>query len=311
MFGFRPDGRRLIRGIDPIIQFTPYIMPTRADAQNFCRQTLEYDVLADYIKAAREKGHNLTFMSIVIAAFVRTVSQCPELNRFIMNKQIYARNRISVSFVVLRRRSDDSIMESLAKVDFEATDTIFDVGRKIEEAVGQGREDRNTNLTDMFARTLLAIPGLTTVVVGLVKLLDRYGLMPGLVYKASPFHTSMFITNMASINMTYLYHHLYNFGTTSIFLGLGKIEKALKPSGGGKIGYKNQMPIGVVTDERICGGASYARAFSVMLKYFRDPSLMEVPPENVNFETEPIYLRKARKARKKAEKKAVKMAKVV
>ncbi len=60
-------------------------------------------MLADYIKAGHEKGHNLTFMSIVIAAFVRTVSQCPELNRFIMNKQIYARNRISVSFVVLRR----------------------------------------------------------------------------------------------------------------------------------------------------------------------------------------------------------------
>ena len=206
-------------------------MPTRADAQNFCRQTLDYDVLADYIKAAHAKGHNLTFMSIVIAAFVRTVSQCPELNRFIMNKQIYARNRISVSFVVLKRRSDDSIMESLAKVEFEATDTIFDVGRKIEEAIGQGREDKSSNLTDIFARTLLAVPGLATVVVGLVKLLDRYGLIPGIVYKASPFHTSMFITNMASINMTYLYHHLYNFGTTSIFLGLGKIERALKEVG--------------------------------------------------------------------------------
>jgi hypothetical protein len=111
----------------------------------------------------------------VIAAFVRTVSQCPELNRFIMNKQIYARNRISVSFVVLRRRADDSIMESLAKVEFEATDTVFDVSRKIDEAVGQGREDKNTNLTDLFARTLLAVPGLTTVVVGLVKLLDATG----------------------------------------------------------------------------------------------------------------------------------------
>ena len=190
-------------------------------------------------------------------------------------------------------------------MEFEATDTVFDVGRKIEEAVGQGREDKNSNLTDLFARTLLAIPGLATVTVGLVKLLDRYGLMPSIVYKASPFHTSMFITNMASI-----YHHLYNFGTTSIFLGLGKIERALKPSGGGKIGYKNQLPIGVVTDERICGGAGYARALSIMQKYFRDPSLMEAPPENVNFETEPIYLRKARKARKKAEKRAVKMMKV-
>ena len=281
----------------------------RCDAQVMLTYKADYEPLARYIVAKGAEGYKLSFMDIVLAAYVRAISQMPELNRFIANKQIYARNRISVSFVVLRRRSDDSIMESLAKVEFEATDTIFDVGRKIEDAVGQGREDKNTNLTDMFARTLLAIPGLATVVVGMVKLLDRYGLMPGLVYKASPFHTSMFITNMASINMTYLYHHLYNFGTTSIFLGLGKIERALKPLGGGKIGYKNQLPIGVVTDERICGGAGYARAFSIMQKYFRDPSLMEVPPETVNFETEPIYLRKARKARKKAEKKATKIAK--
>jgi hypothetical protein len=310
MFGFRPDGRRLMKGIDPIVQFTPYIMPTRVDAQNFCKQTIDYNTLALYIKQARTKGHNLTFMSIVIAAFVRTVSQCPELNRFVINKQIYARNRISVSFVVLRRRPDDSIMESLAKVDFEATDTVFDVGRKIEEAVGAGREDKSANLTDLFARTLLAVPGLATVVVGLVRLLDRYGLMPGIVYKASPFHTSMFITNMASINMTYIYHHLYNFGTTSIFLGLGKIERALKPISGGKLGYRNEMPIGVVTDERICGGASYARALSVMQRYLRDPSLMEAPPDDVKYETEPIYLRKARKLQKKADRNSVKMKKV-
>ena len=55
MFGFRSDGRRLWR-LDPIVQFTPYIMPTRADAQNFCKQTVDYDVLANYIKKKREEG---------------------------------------------------------------------------------------------------------------------------------------------------------------------------------------------------------------------------------------------------------------
>lgn len=285
MFGIRPDGRR-IWGADPIIHFTPYIMPARNDAQNFCKQTLDYDVLVKYIKEKRAQGHNLSFMTIVIAAYLRTIAHCPELNRFIANKQLYARNRISVSFVVLKDTQSDRIDESLAKVEFNPGDTIFQVEEKIEAAIAHGRKSKKGTLTDRFARVLLAVPGLASLVVGLARLLDRYGLLPGLVYDASPFHTSLFITNMASINMTYIYHHLYNFGTTSVFVALGKIERALQPLPGGKVGYKNQLPLGIVTDERIMGGASYARVFGVLRKYLNDPRLLEEPPESIRTEVE-------------------------
>ncbi|MEG2136606.1 MAG: hypothetical protein RR150_11010 [Clostridia bacterium] len=285
MFGRRPDGRR-IWGADPIIHFTPYIMPTRNDAQNFCKQALDYDVMVRYIKEKRAEGHDFSFMTIVIAAFVRAISECPELNRFIGNKQLYARNRISVSFVVLKDTHTDRIDESLAKVEFNPTDTIFDVEDKIERAIVHSRESEMGTLTDRFARIILRVPGLPTLLIGFAKLLDRYGFLPSLIYDASPFHTSLFITNMASINMTYIYHHLYNFGTTSVFLALGKIERAVQPLAGGKITYKNQLPLGVVTDERICGGASYARAFGVLRKYLTDPTLLELAPEKVNLETE-------------------------
>ena len=36
MFGRRPDGRR-IKGIDPVVRITPYIMPMRCDAQVFLK----------------------------------------------------------------------------------------------------------------------------------------------------------------------------------------------------------------------------------------------------------------------------------
>ncbi len=283
MFGFRPDGRR-VPGVDPIIQLTPYIMPTRADAQNFCKQSLDYDTLVKYIKEKRADGHNLSFMTIIVAAYVRTMAICPELNRFVVNKQIYARNRVSVSFVVLKNTDNGRIDESLAKIEVNVTDTIFDIERKIERAVEHGRKSKKGTWTDQFARGLLAVPGLATGAVALVKLLDRYGLLPSFVYDASPFHTSLFITNMASINMTYIYHHLYNFGTTSVFIALGKIERALKPQPGGAVSYKNQLPIGVVTDERIMGGASYARVFGVMLGFLNDPALLETVPTDVKYE---------------------------
>lgn len=291
MFGIRPDGLR-VKQADPIILFTPYIMPARNDAQNICKITLDYDVLARYIKQKRMEGQAISFMTIVLAGYIRTLSQHPELNRFVANKQLFARNVISISFVVLKETEPGKPPEeSLAKVEFNPEDTIFDVNEKITKTIENGRKLAEGTLTDKFAGVVLKVPGFPNFVVGLARLLDRYGLLPKLVHDASPFHTSMFITNMASINMPYLYHHLYNFGTTSVFLAIGKVERSLLPLPGGKMGYKRQLPLGVVTDERIMGGAEFAIVFRTMSKYMNNPELLETPPEQVKTD---IPLKRAR-----------------
>ena len=86
MFGYRPDGRR-ISNIDPIVRITPYLMPMRCDAQVFLQHKVDYEKLARYIAAQRMKDEQITFMNIIVAADVRAISQHPEVNRFIMNKQ--------------------------------------------------------------------------------------------------------------------------------------------------------------------------------------------------------------------------------
>ncbi|MBR2571318.1 MAG: hypothetical protein IKE30_04240 [Clostridia bacterium] len=283
MFGRRPDGRR-VKNLDPIIEFTPYIMPLRNDAQNLCKIPLDCDNMARYIKQQKISGHSITFMTIIIAAFVRTVSEHPEINRFIANKRIYARNNISISFVVLKRTAGGEMDEAVCKIELNPDDTLYDVEQKIEGAVELSHDEQADTLTNGFAKMLLRVPGLPTLVVGLARLLDRYGILPPPIVDISPFHASMWITNMASISMTYIYHHIYNFGTTSIFLALGKTEKALQPLPGGDAGYKNQMTLGVVTDERICGGVTYAQAFGTMRKYLMDPSLLEKKPASVKTE---------------------------
>ena len=145
MFGIRSDGRRL-KGADPIVMVTPYIMPARVDAQNFCTLMLDYDPLVRYIKEKRLQGHNMTFMTIILAAYVRVVSQCPELNRFVSNKQIFARNRISISFVVIKGGDDngEAPEESVVKVEFDPGDTIFQVEEKTGQAIALGRGEGRT-----------------------------------------------------------------------------------------------------------------------------------------------------------------------
>ena len=132
-----------------------------------------------------------------------------------------------------------------------------------------------------LASAVLKIPLLPNLVVGLVKLLDRYGLLPKALLDGLPFHTSMFITNNASIGLMRVYHHIYNFGDTSMFISMGTPQRGYSVDAGGNVVRKCTLPVGVTVDERVCGGAVYAKLFAVMKNCLRHPEQLETPPEKV------------------------------
>ena len=282
MFGFRPDGRR-IASIDPIVRITPYLMPMRCDAQVFLQHKLDYEKLARYIPEKSSEGERVTFMQIIIAAFVRAVSQHPEINRFIMNKEFYARKNCTVSFTMLKDPQNAEGGETACKIFFDLTDTLFDVRDRMNLAIEANRGVENKNFLDKLVGVLLSIPGLATTIVGLVRLLDRYGLCPGALIDELPFHTSMYITNNASIGLHHVNHHIYNFGSTNLFFGMGSVEKIMVMDGG-KPRMKRYLPIGITADERVCSGAHYAGFFATMIRHLENPELLEVPPESVRFD---------------------------
>ena len=282
MFGYRPDGRR-IGSIDPIVRITPYLMPMRCDAQVFLQHKLDYEKMARYIAAQSAKGEKITFMQIIVAAFVRAVSQHPEINRFIMNKQYYSRKNCTVSFTMLKDPQNNDSPETSVKIRFDPTDTIYDVRDRMASAVTANRGEDTSNFVDKLARGLLAVPGLPTLVVGLVRLLDRYGLCPGALLDELPFHTSMFITNNASIGLHHVNHHIYNFGNVGLFFGMGTSERVAVEEDG-TVRLKRFLPIGITADERVCSGAHYARFFADMRRYLDHPELLEESPESVRFD---------------------------
>ena len=287
MFGFRPDGRR-VKDIDPVVRITPFLMPMRCDAQVFLQHRADYELMARYIAKKGAEGEKVTFMQIIIAAFVRTVSQHPEINRYIMNKQFFSRNCCSVSFTMLKDMTDPDAGETAVKIKFDLTDTIFDVRDRMNKVIAASRGVENQNFVDKLVKLLFAIPGLPTAIVSIVRLLDRYGLCPGALLDELPFHTSMYITNNASIGLHHVNHHIYNFGSTSLFFGMGTVERvAVVEKGVTRM--KRFLPIGITADERVCSGAHYAQFFGTMSYLLNHPEELEVPPETVRFDPKCEY----------------------
>ncbi len=288
MFGRRADGK-LLKKIDPIIALTPYLMPMRCDAQVFLNYKLDYEKMARYIVEQGSKGNKLTFMELIIAAFVRVVSELPEVNRFVANKRLYARTQLTVSFVLLKDTGDpDNIEENTVKCYFDPRDTIFDVAKRVDIAIEQARREEADNSTMKVAKLLLN-PILANIVVFLARFLDRYGIMPKYIMDASPFHTSLFFTQMASIGMPAVNHHIYNFGTTSLFVSMGSVLRETAAGPDGKTVRKRYLPIGITADERICAGAIYAKLVNRIMHYIDNPHLLETPPETVRFEEDNAY----------------------
>ena len=283
MFGKRPDGIR-VKGIDPVMRITPYVMPMRCDAQVFLKHRTDLEVMTRYIqKQLAEKNERITFMQIIIAAYVRAVSQHPEINRFVMNKQLFSRNNCSAAFTILNDPHDEEQGEAVVKVKFDLTDTIYDVRDRMASAVAANRIDQPAGFVDKLLNTLFAVPGLATVVVGLVRFLDRYGLAPGILMEELPFYVGMYITNTASIGLHDVNHHLYNWGNVGLFFGMGTPEKVAVVEGN-STRMKRYLPIGITADERVCSGAHYGRFFADMKRYLDHPELLEAPPEKVRFD---------------------------
>lgn len=272
----RADGKR-IKNADPMYTVGAYIMSKRVDSMNMITVDIPLDPIKKYIAKRRE--YKISHLALVISAYLRTAAEYPALNRFVVNKKIYARNEFAVGMVVLK--PDDGGHGTMSKMYFDYEDTIFDVQRKIDEFIEKNRQSGDTNSTDDIIKKLLKVPGLCNVGVGLFKFLDKHGILPKKIIDASPFHMSLGITNLASIRTNHIYHHTYEFGTTSVFISMGNPRYVIKMKEEKPI-FERCIPLGVVMDERICSGSYFAMAFRRVSEYLKTPELLEEAPRVIN-----------------------------
>ena len=201
---------------------------------------------------------------------------------------MYVRNELAISFVVLREGPDGKTQENVVQCKFDPNDTVFDVAARTSQAILEGRRPEVDNATVKIAKILLN-PLLATTVAAVMRLMDRYGIMPRPILEASPFHTSMFFTNMMSIGMPAVNHHIYNFGTCSLFVSMGSVERSTVLNDKGEVQRKRYLPLGITADERVCAGHLYASMVALFNKYLNDPSILEEKPEKVLYDQGMIY----------------------
>lgn len=272
----RKDGRK-IKTIDPMYKLISHIMVERNDSMNMIELTVQQDPIRKYIRKKKDEGYTFSHLAVVLAAYIRTIADYPFLNRFVVNKTLYARKEVAIGMVVLKPGETEGTM---SKMYFNPGMTIYEIQNVLDEYINKNRGAGKTNSTDKLMGILLSIPGLARVGVNFIKFLDKHGLLPKAVIDASPFHCTMTITNLASIGTNYIFHHVYNFGTTSMIMAMGNTrEDPVKRHG--EIVFEKVIPIGLVMDERIAEGVQFAMACRKLQSILLNPEVLEQPPEQV------------------------------
>ncbi len=279
-FGDRYDGRR-VRNSDPTNVIIPFIMRDRNDSEVFFDAEVDISKIDELVREKRKNGEEARLLDYIIAIIVRTISQYPRMNRFIAGRRCFARDNILISMVI-KRELNINTPETAVKFEFDPRSTVDDISKRIDEVIEKTKAKNDQNSTDKLMKSLNKLPRfLFSFAIWFMRFTDFYGILPKSVHNASPFHTSVFITNMGSIGAEPIYHHIYNFGSTSIFIAMGNRRKQRVIGKEGKITERKIMKLRFVADERIADGYYLSVALKYFTNLFEHPEILDTPPENV------------------------------
>ena len=280
-FGDRKEGR-LLRSLLAFAKFVPFIMPTRNDACNQYEESFEVSDVDRRLRKLRVDGYKgIGILHFIIAAYIRGVSMLPGMNRFVVGRRIYARDNIEVVMTVKRSLAIDAT-ETTIKVVFEPTDTIFDVYRKMSEKIDEIKTVEGNNNTEDVAEAMCKAPRfLLRFALTILRIMDYFGWLPQSLLDASPFHGSMIITDLGSLRIGPIYHHIYNFGTLPVFISFGAKRHAYELDRHGNMVDRKYVDCKFVMDERTVDGHYYAQFLQAFRYICQHPEIVETPPSKV------------------------------
>lgn len=303
MFSKRADGIK-VKNLNTIEKAAPFFMKSRVGAQQLITQTVRCEPVEKFIKEQRALGKDYSYTHILMASIVRLFYLKPKLNRFILRDVIYEHKDITLCMVVRTKLTEDG-EELELKFHFDGTETIDDVKKVIDETIEKnlttGDDSYKTTKAASFLDKLPAWMFRTAM--WFVRLFDRHNCFTKFISDASCFHCSCFITNLKSIKLDSIYHHLYEFGTCSVFVAMGKTKVVPYVKDYTEVVPEKVFDLGITLDERIADGFYFSKTLRIWNDIFNNPECLLEKQKSKTTLTKPKKLSKEDKKANKQKKK--------
>ena len=272
----RPDGD-LCRDDSPVRRLTPYLMRGRNESAVLHDSVYDLRRTRAWLKAYnRAHAGRATLFHLFAYACACALHARPALNRFVSGSRIYQRRGVSVAFVAKVEMSDAAPFATVKLVVPRGQpfpEFVAGVTGAVDGARGGGRG------VDREVALVMRLPGpLVRMLVALARLLDAWNLLPGWLTKDDPMYSSVFLANLGSAGISDAYHHLYEWGNTSIFGAMGAPQRMPFVEGDAVIVHEG-LRVRWTFDERIQDGFYAARSLAIAQRILEDPERHLGPAE--------------------------------
>ena len=275
MFGRRADATR-VRDLDLVRRFMPYLSPRRGDSLFYMMEEIEVDAALEYLvkrNLERPEDRPLTLFHL----FLRAISQAMELrsgvNRFVKGRKLWQRDGIYLTFSAKRELIDGSPLITIKRRFHPESESIEEMADAIYAKLTAGRAGRKTT-SDKELKWMMLLPGIVIrTMMGGMRIVDELGLLPRRMIEADPLFTSAILANLGSIHFGGGFHHLWEYGTASIFGVLGRIDR--RPDG------RRFIQVGWTYDERIADGMYAYFSLEGVRQRIERPELLEKTTEEL------------------------------
>lgn len=283
--GDRVDGYR-IRKLNATAIGAIGFMRSRVEAQVTTSFEADLSKTEAFIQQHKQDLKGISLQMIIFAAFIRAYAKYPRCSRFIIGKKLYGRDDLRINIMV-KPKFDEDEEEIMVPITFDRSETLQEVIEKYNRALTEKMEENEHKKKENSAQHksirkwfVNNIDLISAHMSGLAMFLDKHRLLPKSLIEISPFHGTIFFTNGGSIGLHEIAHHLYKFGTISLFVGIG--SKRRKPVYT-KDGLENRryIHISCTADERICEGYYWACTSRLCKRMIENPEHLMVPPDEV------------------------------
>lgn len=264
----RPDGE-LIRGEAPVRRIMPYLMRGRNESCVYQESVFRLASARAWLKAYnRTHRPAATLFHLVAYACAVALQERPRLNRFVSGGRLYQRREVSIAFVVKTAFTDEGAGATV-KLQAHPDETFPAWSARLSREVDEARTTLRP--VDREVALIMRLPGfLVRGLVALAKGLDHWNLFPAFMIRDDPMYASLFLANLGSVGISDVFHHLYEYGTTSIFGAVSAPRQMLFPGREGAV-VEPGLAVRWTFDERIDDALSCVRSLALVQKILEDP----------------------------------------
>ncbi len=267
-----------IKDIDSMHFIMPFMYPDRCDNMAFFSFKFDLTNLNEYVRKKNESNPDYKYnqYQCIVTAMLKVIYLRSKLSLFIHDRKMYRRNGVSAAFTVKQEFSDNG-GEVLCFVRSKPEWTIDDVHNELKRQLLKLKQkeyvDESTGFMDKFNKLpkWISRPALRFVC-----WLEKKGKIPSALVETDPYHSSVVLANLGSIGLPSGYHHLTNWGTTSLFVVVGQYGK-IPFFENEQVTFKDGVELGFTIDERIADGFYFAKSIKMLQLFLEQPELLERP----------------------------------